>query len=50
MTLFDWINQILVHKKDWDSFEESEHKSSLNSRCPVLLVKDSNITRFATVQ
>ena len=27
MTLFDWINQILVHKKDWDKFEESEHKS-----------------------
>ena len=27
MSLFDWINQILVHKKDWDKFEESEHKS-----------------------
>ena len=27
MTLFDWINQILVHKKDWDKFEESDHKS-----------------------
>ena len=27
MTLFDWINQILVHKKDWDKFEESDYKS-----------------------
>ena len=27
MTIFDWINQILVDKKSWDSFSESEHKS-----------------------
>ena len=26
MTIFDWINQILVHKKPWDSFDESEQK------------------------
>ena len=27
MTIIDWINQVLVHKKDWDSFTESEQKS-----------------------
>ena len=27
MTIFDWINQILVHKKPWDSFDESEQKT-----------------------
>ena len=27
MTIFDWINQILVHKKDWDDFSESDQKS-----------------------
>ena len=27
MTIIDWINQVLVHKKPWDSFEESEQKS-----------------------
>ena len=27
MTIFDWINQILVDKKSWDSFSESEQKS-----------------------
>ena len=27
MTIIDWINQVLVHKKDWDSFTESDQKS-----------------------
>ena len=27
MTIIDWINQVLVHKKSWDSFNESEQKS-----------------------
>ena len=27
MTLFDWLNQILLHKKDWEEFEESEKKT-----------------------
>jgi hypothetical protein len=27
MTIIDWINQLLVHKKHWDSFNESEQKS-----------------------
>ena len=27
MTIFDWMNQILVHKKPWDSFNESDQKS-----------------------
>ena len=26
MTIFDWINQILVSKKPWDSFTEDEQK------------------------
>ena len=26
MTIFDWINQILVHKKHWDEFTEDEQK------------------------
>ena len=26
MTIFDWINQILVHKKHWDDFTEDEQK------------------------
>ena len=27
MTIFDWIGQILVDKKSWDSFNESEQKT-----------------------
>ena len=27
MTIFDWINQILVDKKPWESFDESEQKA-----------------------
>jgi hypothetical protein len=27
MTIIDWINQVLVHKKSWDSFNESDQKS-----------------------
>ena len=27
MTIIDWINQVLVHKKSWDSFSESDQKS-----------------------
>ena len=27
MTIFDWINQILVDKKPWDSFNESDQKA-----------------------
>ena len=27
MTIFEWINQILVHKKPWDSFSESDQKA-----------------------
>ena len=27
MTIFDWIGQILVDKKPWDSFNESDQKS-----------------------
>ena len=27
MTILDWINQILVEKKSWDSFDESDQKS-----------------------
>ena len=27
MTIFEWINQILVHKKPWDSFEASDQKT-----------------------
>ena len=26
MTLFDWINNILVHKKQWNEFTEDEQK------------------------
>ena len=26
MTVFDWINQILVHKKHWNDFTEDEQK------------------------
>ena len=27
MTLFDWLNQILLHKKDWEEFDETEQKT-----------------------
>ena len=27
MTLFDWLNQILLHKKDWKDFSETEQKT-----------------------
>ena len=27
MTIFEWINQILVHKKPWDSFNEIDQKT-----------------------
>tara|TARA_Y100000356_G_C11014036_1_gene159822 strand:+ start:97 stop:519 length:423 start_codon:yes stop_codon:yes gene_type:complete len=27
MTIIDWINQVLVHKKPWDSFPESDKKT-----------------------
>ena len=27
MTIFDWINQILVNKKSWDSFTEVDQKT-----------------------
>ena len=27
MTIFDWVNNVLVHKKDWDSFSESDQKT-----------------------
>ena len=27
MTLFDWINQILLHKKNWEEFSETEQKT-----------------------
>ena len=26
MTIIDWMNQVLVHKKHWDSFTEDEQK------------------------
>ena len=26
MTIFDWVNQILVYKKPWDSFTVEEQK------------------------
>ena len=26
MTIFDWVNQILVHKKHWNEFTEDEQK------------------------
>tara|TARA_R100001509_G_C4802621_1_gene193616 strand:+ start:114 stop:527 length:414 start_codon:yes stop_codon:yes gene_type:complete len=27
MTLFDWLNQILLHKKKWEDFDETEQKT-----------------------
>ena len=27
MTLFDWLSQIRVHKKSWDSFSETDQKA-----------------------
>ena len=27
MTIIDWINQVLVHKNEWDSFSESDQKT-----------------------
>ena len=27
MTIIDWMKNILVHKKSWDSFDESEQKT-----------------------
>ena len=27
MTLFDWLNQILLHKKNWKDFDETEQKT-----------------------
>ena len=27
MTIFEWINQILTHKKPWDSFSETDQKT-----------------------
>ena len=27
MTIIDWMNQLLVHKKPWDSFNETDQKS-----------------------
>ena len=27
MTPFEWINQILVYKKPWDSFSDTEQKT-----------------------
>ncbi len=27
MTLFDWLNQILLHKKSWEEFDEEEQKT-----------------------
>ena len=27
MTIIDWMNQLLVHKKPWDSFTESDKKT-----------------------
>ena len=27
MTIIDWVNQVLVHKKSWDSFSESDQKT-----------------------
>ena len=27
MTIFEWINQILTHKKSWDSFNETDQKN-----------------------
>ena len=27
ITILEWINQILIHKKPWDSFDESDQKT-----------------------
>ena len=27
MTIIEWINQVLVYKKDWDSFSETDQKT-----------------------
>jgi len=27
MTIIDWVNQLLVHKKHWDDFTDTEQKS-----------------------
>ena len=27
MTIIDWINQVLIHKKSWNEFSESDQKS-----------------------
>ena len=27
MKIFDWLNQITMHKKDWNTFSEEDHKS-----------------------
>ena len=27
MTIIEWVNQVLVHKKPWDSFSESDKKT-----------------------
>ena len=27
MTIIEWMNQLLIHKKPWDSFNESDQKS-----------------------
>ena len=27
MTIFEWINPILIHKKPWDSFDASDQKA-----------------------
>ena len=27
MTIIEWMNQLLVHKKSWDSFSETDKKS-----------------------
>ena len=27
MKIFDWLNEITLHKKSWDSFSEEDHKS-----------------------
>ena len=27
MTLFDWLNQILLYKKEWEEFDETEQKT-----------------------
>ena len=27
MKIIDWLNQVMIHKKPWDSFSEEDHKS-----------------------